>query len=91
MTGKKHILAIEDGNSLLGEHTDNLRKDGYQVTVASSPINAISHQKKRVFDLAPGGGFVFSSIHNIQTGVPPQNIVTMFKSVTEFGRYPIQA
>ena len=46
--------------------------------------------KKRIHDLGPGGGFVFASVHNIQKGVPPQNILTMFNSAAEFGKYPIQ-
>jgi uroporphyrinogen decarboxylase len=46
--------------------------------------------KKRIHDLGPGGGFVFASVHNIQKGVPPKNILTMFKSAAEFGKYPIQ-
>jgi uroporphyrinogen-III decarboxylase len=27
---------------------------------------------------APGGGYVFNQVHNIQAGVPPENIVAMF-------------
>jgi uroporphyrinogen decarboxylase len=34
--------------------------------------------------LAPGGGFVFQQIHNIQANVPPQNIVAMFDAVAEW-------
>ncbi len=33
---------------------------------------------KRMSDLAPGGGFVFSPVHNIQYDVPAENIVAMF-------------
>jgi hypothetical protein len=33
---------------------------------------------------APGGGFVFNSIHNIQAGTPVANIVAMFDAVREF-------
>jgi hypothetical protein len=33
---------------------------------------------------APGGGFVFNSIHNIQAGTPVENIVAMFDAVREF-------
>ncbi len=43
--------------------------------------------KRRLDDLAPGGGFVFSPIHNIQAGVPPENIITMFKTAREYGVY----
>jgi uroporphyrinogen decarboxylase len=45
--------------------------------------------KRRIHDLAPGGGFVFGSIHNIQAKVPPENIVAMFDAAVEFGGYPI--
>jgi uroporphyrinogen decarboxylase len=40
--------------------------------------------------LAPGGGFVFAPIHNIQPGVPPENIVTLFETARKYGKYPIQ-
>jgi len=33
---------------------------------------------------APGGGFVFNSIHNLQAGTPVENIVAMIGAVHEF-------
>jgi uroporphyrinogen decarboxylase len=45
--------------------------------------------KRRIDDLAPGGGFIFGSVHNIQPHVPPENIVALFEAAREFGRYPI--
>jgi uroporphyrinogen decarboxylase len=33
---------------------------------------------------APGGGFVFNTIHNILPDVPPENIVAMFEAVEEY-------
>ena len=35
--------------------------------------------------LAPGGGYVFAGIHNIQSEVPPENIVAMWDAAREFG------
>jgi uroporphyrinogen decarboxylase len=35
----------------------------------------------------PGGGYVFNNVHNIQAGVPPENIVAMFDAAYEFGFY----
>jgi uroporphyrinogen decarboxylase len=52
-----------------------------------SPADVEREAKKRIDDLAPGGGFVFGSIHNIQVNVPPENIVTMFKTAREYGVY----
>ncbi|MHC4477175.1 MAG: uroporphyrinogen decarboxylase family protein [Planctomycetota bacterium] len=43
--------------------------------------------KKRIDDLAPGGGFVFNTVHNIQDGTPPENIIAMFETIWEYGEY----
>jgi len=42
-------------------------------------------ERLKVF--APGGGYVFNPVHNIQAGVPPENIVTMYDTVLKYGRY----
>jgi uroporphyrinogen decarboxylase len=41
-------------------------------------------ERLRIF--APGGGFVFNTIHNILPDVPPENIVAMFEAVEEYQR-----
>ncbi len=46
--------------------------------------------KERIRIFAPGGGFIFNQVHNIQKGTSPENIMSMFDAVSEFGRYPIQ-
>lgn len=43
--------------------------------------------KKRIDDLAPGGGFVFAAVHNIQADVPPQNIMAMWEALQKYGKY----
>jgi uroporphyrinogen decarboxylase len=35
----------------------------------------------------PGGGYVFNNVHNIQAGVPPENIVALFEAGHEYGFY----
>lgn len=37
--------------------------------------------------LAPGGGYVFNTVHNIQADVPPQNMLALFEALQEFGSY----
>jgi len=39
-------------------------------------------ERCRIF--GEGGGFVFNPIHNIQTNVPPENLIAMFKTVRNF-------
>jgi uroporphyrinogen decarboxylase len=35
--------------------------------------------------LAPGGGYVFASVHNIQANIPPENVVAMFDTALAAG------
>jgi uroporphyrinogen decarboxylase len=51
----------------------------------------IAEARETIRVLAPGGGFVFAPIHNIQPGVPPENIVALFETARKFGNYPIKA
>jgi uroporphyrinogen decarboxylase len=39
--------------------------------------------------LGPGGGYLLNSVHNIQPGVPVENLLTMFDAAREFGSYPL--
>jgi hypothetical protein len=47
--------------------------------------------RRRIHDLAPGGGYVVSPVHNIQPDVPPENVVAMYDAAYELGRYPLTA
>jgi len=43
---------------------------------------------KKVLDImAPGGGFVFTPVHNIQDDVRPENFWTMWETLQEYGKY----
>lgn len=44
---------------------------------------------ERIRIFAPGGGFIFNPIHNIQQSTPPENIVAAYDTAVETGRYPI--
>ncbi len=43
--------------------------------------------RRRIDDLAPGGGFVFATVHNIQGDVPCENIITMWESYRDLRGY----
>jgi uroporphyrinogen decarboxylase len=45
--------------------------------------------RRRIRDLAPGGGYIASAVHCIQPDVPVKNILAMCEAVREFGRYPL--
>jgi len=52
-----------------------------------TPAEVADEVKRRIDDLAPGGGYVFASVHNVQSEVPPENLVTMFETAHECGVY----
>ncbi len=43
--------------------------------------------KRRIDELAPGGGYIFGTVHNIQADVPPQNIMALWESFQEIKAY----
>lgn len=61
--------------------------DSQTVLPFGTPEEVAGEVKRRIDDLAPGGGFVFSPIHNVQAEVPAENVVAMFKTALEYGVY----
>ena len=61
--------------------------DNRQVLPLGTPREIREEVRRRIKDLASGGGFVFAPIHNIQPGVPPENIVAMWEALQEHGNY----
>lgn len=50
----------------------------------ATPAEVKEHVRRLLEIFAPGGGFVFNTVHNILPDVPPENIVAMFEAVAEF-------
>jgi len=61
--------------------------DTQKVLPFGTPAEVTEEVKRRIDDLAPGGGFVFNQVHNIQAGVPPENVMAMYETVHEYGKY----
>lgn len=53
-----------------------------------TPDDVRKEVRRRIRDLAPGGGYVAAAVHCIQPDVPPENIVAMCDEVAKAGRYP---
>jgi uroporphyrinogen decarboxylase len=43
--------------------------------------------QRRIHDLAPGGGFGFAAVHNIQAEAPTENIMAMVETLHREGAY----
>jgi len=49
-----------------------------------TPQEVRDEVRERIETFAPGGGFVFSSIHNVQAMTPVENLLAMFETVAEY-------
>lgn len=58
--------------------------DTRHVLNSGTPEQVKDHVRKNIETFAPGGGFVFNTVHNILPDVPPQNIEAMFAAVDEY-------
>ncbi|MGC9332739.1 MAG: uroporphyrinogen decarboxylase family protein, partial [Anaerolineae bacterium] len=61
--------------------------DTQRVLPFGTPEDVADEVRRRIDDLAPGGGFVFAAVHNIQAFVPPENIVAAFETALAYGAY----
>ena len=64
--------------------------DNQHILPYETPKKVEKEVKKRINDFAPGGGFIFAPIHNIQYDVPPENICKLFDTVLKVGKYPLK-
>jgi uroporphyrinogen decarboxylase len=62
--------------------------DSQHVLPFVTPERVKKEVKRNVEIFKPGGGYVFNNVHNIQAGVPPENVVAMYEAAYEFGFYP---
>ena len=61
--------------------------DNQLIMPRGTPDQVRDETKRRIDDLAPGGGFIFAPIHVIQGDVPPQNIMAWWETLQEYGTY----
>jgi len=60
-----------------------------QQTLPRATPQAIEDEvQRRIEDLAPGGGFVFTTTQAIQPDTPPENIAAMWRALQRYGVYP---
>ncbi len=61
--------------------------DCQQTLPFGSPEQVAKEVGEHIRALKAGGGYVFAPVHNIQAGVPPENVVAMFDAALTEGTY----
>jgi uroporphyrinogen decarboxylase len=52
--------------------------------------DVIAETRLRISQLASGGGYILAPSNHLQADVPAENVVTLFETAHEIGRYPIK-
>lgn len=60
--------------------------ESQQILPFGTPQEVADEVTRRIDELAPGGGFVFCPIHNVQAEVPVENVVAMFETAKQAPR-----
>ncbi len=61
-----------------------------QQTLPFGSVNEIREQvRERMSVFGRGGGFVFNPIHNVQAGVPTENLLALYQAIMNCRRYPL--
>ncbi|MCP3920228.1 MAG: uroporphyrinogen decarboxylase [bacterium] len=63
--------------------------DLQEVLPFGTPADVMAEVRRYIRALAPGGGYIVAPAHNVQSDVPPANLVAIRDAIAEHGQYPI--
>ena len=61
--------------------------DTQRILPFATPAEVKDEVRRRIEDLAPGGGFILGVVHNIRPEIKPENICALYEAALEYGRY----
>lgn len=62
-----------------------------QTTLTFGTVEDVRKEAEEMIKIfAPGGGYVFNQVHNIQAGVAPEKITALYDTAIKFRKYPIK-
>ncbi len=63
--------------------------DTQRILPHGTPDEVKAEVRRVISIMAPGGGYMVSSVHTVMNDVPAENILAMVDAVLEYGRYPL--
>jgi len=61
--------------------------DSQHILPFATPQEVKADVKKYIDIFKPGGGYIFNNVHNIQAGVPAENITALYEAAYDYGVY----
>ena len=59
--------------------------DTQHVLPTATPEEISEHVREQIGIFKPGGGYVFTQVHNVQPNVPAENVIAMLEAAYECG------
>jgi uroporphyrinogen decarboxylase len=63
--------------------------DSQRLLVSGTPEEIRQDVKQKIRDLGTGGGYICAPSHNLQYGVPGENVLALYDAIHEYGKYPL--
>jgi hypothetical protein len=63
--------------------------DTQRVLPFGTPDEVRETVRRRMAAFGPGGGFVFNTVHNVQAGIPTENLLALYEAIAKYRRYPV--
>ena len=54
-----------------------------------TPDEVRAEVEHNIRTFGPGGGYVISSVHNVQPGIPVENLLALYETIKKFRDYPL--
>ena len=54
-----------------------------------TPDEVRAEVRERIQTFGASGGYVFNTTHNVQARIPKENLLALYESVRDFGKYPL--
>ncbi len=87
------VRGLEDTAALKAKYGSRLAYHGaidVQQLMPNATVDELRWEvAKRIHDLGRNGGYVIAPCHNLGPDIPPENVVMLFDTIHELGRYPL--
>ncbi len=86
---ERGAMDINDVKKRYGDKVCLLGNIDVNTLSIGTPEQVEEEVKKRIKEIAPGGGYIVSSGNSITSYCKPENVIAMAKAIQKYGKYPI--
>jgi len=87
------VKGLEDTAAINTQFGDRICFHGgidVQLVLPNAGVNEVREEvARRLCDLGSGRGYIIAPCHNINVDIPIENVITMFESAHQLGKYPL--